>query len=319
MRLLLFSILSLPFLNVYAQFDPAGGEPGSKAVAAQSDLIVGWAPQMKVERGWLNIADTSLGKASFGTVEDAEGAADGQFVSLGDGGFAEIQLASPLRDQMGYEFAVFENGFKYPGGYYLELALVSVSSDGIHFISFPAISLSDTLQQVDNGGTLSPQHLNQLAGKHPIQWGTPFDLADLPNHEWLNPDSIRFIRITDVVGSVDRAYGTPDSRGRLINDPWPTPFPSCGFDLDAVAFLREGYTGIQYLTSRFQIPNPVRCHQSINLPSADVVQAEWILADGRHWSNSIDNHQLETPVLPGMYLLILKTSTSTFSQKICVY
>ena len=44
--------------------------------------------------------------------------------------------------------------------------------------------------------------------------------------------------MVDVVGSIDPMYGTRDSLGNLINDPWPTPFATGGFDLDAVAVLQ---------------------------------------------------------------------------------
>jgi hypothetical protein len=45
------------------------------------------------------------------------------------------------------------------------------------------------------------------------------------------------VRIIDVVGSIDPAFGTRDSLGNLINEPFPTPFSSSGFDLDAVGVI----------------------------------------------------------------------------------
>jgi hypothetical protein len=62
-------------------------------------------------------------------------------------------------------------------------------------------------------------------------------LYELTDSAGLDINNILFIRITDVVGSVDPLTGSRDSGGRLINDPWPTPFESSGFDLDAVALL----------------------------------------------------------------------------------
>ena len=50
-------------------------------------------------------------------------------------------------------------------------------------------------------------------------------------------NQIRFVRITDVVGSINPLYGTLDSQGHLINDPWPTAGSGSGFDLDGVAAL----------------------------------------------------------------------------------
>jgi hypothetical protein len=34
-------------------------------------------------------------------------------------------------------------------------------------------------------------------------------------------------------------YARRDSRGHQINDPWPTPYSSCGFDLDAVGVIHQ--------------------------------------------------------------------------------
>jgi hypothetical protein len=34
-------------------------------------------------------------------------------------------------------------------------------------------------------------------------------------------------------------YASCDSQGHQINDPWPTPFPTGGFDLDAVGVIHQ--------------------------------------------------------------------------------
>jgi hypothetical protein len=41
------------------------------------------------------------------------------------------------------------------------------------------------------------------------------------------------------VGSINPTYGTTDSQGTFINDLFPTPFYSGGFDLDAVGVIHE--------------------------------------------------------------------------------
>jgi hypothetical protein len=43
----------------------------------------------------------------------------------------------------------------------------------------------------------------------------------------------------DVVGSITPAYATYDSQGNMVNDPWPTPYSSSGFDLDAVGVINQ--------------------------------------------------------------------------------
>jgi hypothetical protein len=55
----------------------------------------------------------------------------------------------------------------------------------------------------------------------------------------LDVTRITHVRIIDVVGAIDPAFGRLDSSGRIINDPWPTAFSSSGFDLDAVGVLHQ--------------------------------------------------------------------------------
>mgnify|MGYP001811130164 FL=1 len=68
------------------------------------------------------------------------------------------------------------------------------------------------------------------------------------SHEF-NPDSVSWIRVIDVVGSIDPKYASFDSEGNIINDPWPTPFPSSGFDLDAVGAINLRPLNVDELNS----------------------------------------------------------------------
>lgn len=77
-----------------------------------------------------------------------------------------------------------------------------------------------------------------LAGKYIAGYGTPFDLSELAGvSPYLNVNDVTEVRITDVVGSIDPLYGTRDSLGNLINDPFPTPFTSSGFDLNGIGVI----------------------------------------------------------------------------------
>ena len=219
-------------LAAQGPFDPPAGMAGSSAINKDSSLISGWAQNIEIWRGYQDIARPGLGKVSHGDTADALGPADGMAVSFGDSGYVLISLPEALYDQAGPEFAVFENSFS---DQYLELARVAVSADGQHFFNFPAVSLTDTQNQVGSFGSIDARQIQNLAGKYRKDYGTPFDLADI--REPALPDSIFYLRITDVVGSIDANFGTRDSRGKLINDPYPTAFASGGFDLDAVAFL----------------------------------------------------------------------------------
>ena len=55
----------------------------------------------------------------------------------------------------------------------------------------------------------------------------------------LNINAITHVRLVDVVGSNQNAFCSRDAGGRKVLDPWPTPFPSCGFDLDAVGVIHH--------------------------------------------------------------------------------
>ena len=226
----LFIVLLLSSGLVYGQYDPAGGELGSRSIHRSDASIESWADSAVYAPGYLQIDEKGQGRVS-GDPQYALGAADGGIVSLGDSGMITYYFAEPVLDREGFDFAVFENGFKSGEYYYLELAFVEVSIDGQTFHRFYNASNADTLNQIDFGGTAKPEWYHNLAGKHQAPYGTLFDLAEL------GLDSVRYIRIVDVIGTVDTAYASRDSLGNVINDPWPTPFASSGFDLDAVGIV----------------------------------------------------------------------------------
>lgn len=228
-----------------------GGTAGSDAVAHDDPAIVAWADGVaEFVRGLAKITDPSAGLATYGAAADALGpclSADPNdvydTVSLGDGGSITLTFAEPIRDGEGWDFAVFENAFLQSGARtgFFELAFVEVSSDGENFFRLPAVSLTPTATQVGGFAWIDPTDLHNLAGKHPQGWGTPFDLAELASHApLLDVQAVTHVRIIDVVGAIDPAHGSLDSLGNLINEPWPTPFSTGGFDLDAVAVRHLG-------------------------------------------------------------------------------
>ena len=221
-------------------FCGAVGTEGCNAIKADSSAFVAWATGVSVTRGPRNIANPSLGLASTGSESNAIGQATPNnvysVVSLGDGGSALATFARPIRNGEGPDFAVFENSF---GDIYLELAFVEVSSDGERFVRFPATCLTQNETQLGNAGATDPTNINNLAGKFRIGYGTPFDLEELRDSTGIDIDSIVYVRIVDVVGCIDPAYATRDQYGNIINDPWPTPFESSGFDLTGVGVIHE--------------------------------------------------------------------------------
>lgn len=254
----LFSIfIIISSLKAYSQFHTLPGTVGTNAVKNDSSIILGWASQCIVNRGLQQIDNPSLGYASIGTEASAVGFADGvDVLSLGDGGSAIITFSHPIKDGAGYDFVVFENSFL---DNYMELAFVEISSDGTNYFRFPAISNTDTLSQLGNGGIADASKINNLAGKYRAPFGTPFDISDINDHILLDKTQITHIRIIDVIGSIQPNLGNRDSEGKIINDPFPTPFPSSGFDVDAVAVLHfaDGYSNQEFLSTELKLfPNP---------------------------------------------------------------
>lgn len=288
-------------------FAPAAGQPGSTAIAADSSVIRAWAQSGKVFRGWLDRGQKSLGRATFGDSSAISGSADGNVVSLGDSGYAEIYCTPPLQNEAGADFAVFENSFSDT---YLELAFVEVSSNGHDFVRFPAVSLTDSTMQVSTFGSSRAEDIHLLAGKYRGLFGVPFDLDSLPHNANLNPDSITVIRLVDVTGAVGKSYTTRDALGNPVNDPYPTAFAAGGFDLDAVAFLHPQKVGLAApgIASAKVFPTPtqgfLQCSKAlyhlkiidlkgkIVLRQAEVVRSLAVhhLPKGHYWLHALDRN-----------------------------
>lgn len=254
-------------------FCGAADTPGSNAISRDSSAIVAWATGVSVVRGPQKIDDPESPLASYGPDESIVlGKASNlttAAVSLGDGGSATLTFDRPIRNGIGPDFAVFENGMKnmQTGGYFLELGFVEVSSDGEHFVRFPATSLTpDTAQQGPFADT-DPTMLNNLAGKYTVGFGTPFDLDELRDSAGIDLQAITHVRIVDVVGCIDSAYATYDAFGHRVNDPWPTDFNSSGFDLTGVAVLHQQGESIHAAEQTRVIvrvyPNPVTDHINV--------------------------------------------------------
>jgi hypothetical protein len=242
--LFFISIITWHFIDhAQAQYAPQVGFVGCTAIYKDSSIIVAWADSCSISRGWQNIQDTSLGFASAGTQIEAIAKADGQTCSLGDKGYAVYYFGNPICNKPGADFAIFENAFRSLSNdslAFLELATVAVSSDGTEYLYFPAVSNTSTAQQVGGfAAQVNARHIYNLAGKYIADYGTPFDLSDLPPSILVDLQNIRFIKITDVCGSIVPSDATLDQNQNYINDPFPTPFASGGFDLDALAIIHQ--------------------------------------------------------------------------------
>ncbi len=243
MRLCLILIFGLGSCLCLGQFSPRHDVAGSNAIRADSSIIIGWANTCLTERGPQDLTNLSLGLATAGSDTSIQ-AGQGGMVSLGDKGQAVLSFTPAIIDGPGPDFAVFENGFSSPWGDYLELAFVEVSNNGTTWYRFPATSLTPTRQQIGAFGTINDVSLiNNLAGKFVGNYGVPFDLAELIQiYPSAGLSNIQYIRIVDVGGSILSGLGSQDQAGRMINDPFPTPFASSGFDLTGIGVINRATT-----------------------------------------------------------------------------
>ncbi|HHH55122.1 MAG TPA: T9SS type A sorting domain-containing protein, partial [Bacteroidetes bacterium] len=102
-----------------------------------------------------------------------------------------------------------------------------------------------------------------------INYGTPFDLDSLEDNDFLDKNNVKLIKIVDVIGSLDNNYATFDSKGNKVNDPFPTPFNTGGFDLDAVGIIHQkniDNTTNLYSTNAILYPNPASDFLMIDAP-----------------------------------------------------
>ena len=224
-----------PVLGV-TQFAPAAGNAGTTAIHMDSSIFVNWAVSCSIAVGQEDISNPQSVLASAGDNTMAIGAPGNGIVSLGDGGYAILTFERSIKNGPGWDFAVFENSFSNT---FLELGLVEVSSDGLNYFQFESTSFTQDTLQIDAFGSINPEMVNNLAGKYRATFGTPFDLEELAFEQGLDVNNITHIKIIDVIGSIDPAIGTYDQFGNIINDPFPTPFPSSGFDLDAIGVIHE--------------------------------------------------------------------------------
>lgn len=216
-------------------------------------LFAGWAsdvmdysPAPDVATQWSDPAK-ALGPVTGNSMD---------IVSLGDLTRAQIdagsppgqitlRMSTPIANEEGPDFAVFENGIVLWGTdtVFGELGHVEVSSDGTNFARFPSVSL--TTNPVGPYAGFDARNVFNLAGKHAnaygASWGTPFDLDDLASHPTvsnglLDLADIRYVRVVDIPGSGD--FFDSLSPSNRIYDAWHT-FGSGGLDLEAVGVINS--------------------------------------------------------------------------------
>ncbi len=273
-------------VNGFVGADRRHADPLQDADAMINPIFRGWATGFRNyapgDHDWIGPGVWNDPNKALGPVTGA----NFDIVSLGDLDQTEIAAGAPpgeitlvfgdpddaddpahIRDVAGYDFVVFENGFissfqtsggSIEGEMLSELGYVEVSSDGVNFARFPAVSL--TAAPVGPYGTIDVTDVYNLAGKHPNAYGvctgTPFDLQDIgltpPVADGLvDIDNISFVRIVDIPGSgdfTDQAveHIDPGSRAQWdyyqgnhsMYDAWVTS-GSGGLDVEAVGVLNS--------------------------------------------------------------------------------
>lgn len=299
-------------------FAPNPSEIGSTAIHKDSSVIVSWASGLQVTRGYKNLADPSAGFASFGTEINGIGQAEGDgmsVVSLGDGGVAIATFNRAIQDLPGPDFAIFENGFQDD---YMEFAHVEVSSDGVNFYRFPSTSETPLSPQLSNASLSDCRYINNLAGKYRQGYGTPFDLNEMVGTIGLDLEYVTHVKLIDVVGSVDPVYGTTDSYGTLINDPYPTAYESGGFDLDGVGVIHEAPADIyESLMTKRIFPIPANENLTVELSEENKVfvfdlSGKLLLETEKAFVHTLDMKDLPKQTL----FLKIETEASVFTEKI---
>ena len=140
------------------------------------------------------------GKMVYAVEAGSAGEATTNAISLGDGGYAILTFEKPIINGDGFDFAVYENSFN---DYFLELAFVEVSSDGLNFVRFPATSLTPTDRQIAGDGTIDATNINNLAGKYRVGWGTPFDLEELRDSANIDINNISVTIFINIFGRIN--------------------------------------------------------------------------------------------------------------------
>jgi len=320
-KLVLLSLVLANGLNSFAQYAPPAGQEGTTAIHADSSVFIDWTISCDVHRGLMDISLPDSGFVSAGESSFATGIADKSIVSLGDGGTATLTFSKAITNGPGPDFAVFENAFLDD---YLELAFVEVSSNGVDFIRIPSVSLTQTDEQINPFGLLDATKLHNLAGKYRAMYGVPFDLDDINTVDEIDEFNVTHVRIISITGSIDEAYANYDSEGNIINDPWPTMFPSGGFDLDAVGVINNSSNSIQANKKQelFQVfPNPAERYLNLQFNTSENPMAYSILDICGEYlvqesltSNELSRIELES-IPAGLYFIRINFEDFQITQK----
>jgi hypothetical protein len=121
-----------------------------------------------------------------------------------------------------------------------------------------------------------------------------------------------------VIGSVNDSFGTRDSKGRIINDPWPTPFASSGFDLDAVAVVNGSLLNTQEieLAGVKVYPSLARVNEPIHISGQEDMSIEVFNQRGQ---TILKTNETEIKLdASGLYIFQVTLRDRVFTQKVVI-
>jgi hypothetical protein len=130
------------------------------------------------------------------------------------------------------------------------------------------------------------------------------------------------------LGSLDNNFAKRDSRGVKINDPWPTPFGSSGFDLDAVGVIHQyGNLGMSDTKKEttFQFKNPINANQNLIIRFDENIQNGILRICNINGSVVLEKHiiknNMESSIRfdnQGMYFISLETGDGIITKALIV-
>lgn len=244
----------------------------------------------------LGLPDTTGGR-------DAAATDPKQIVSLGLGGEIVLDFGERIvLDRPGADLVIFENPFLYRLGgnerLYAEPAEVSVSRDGVEWISFPfdSLSFAGAAGVTPVNGTADPFDPE-------VSGGDILDLAEI------GVDSIRYVRLVDVTQIIR------DDRDHPLWD-----ITLNGFDLDAVIAYHtvrtDGFLSVDESGERPRLIE--RTYRNGDLLEVDLsvrsvpedVSVEVFRIDGRRVASiTAESGSRVTIPLPGSVRFILRASS----------
>jgi hypothetical protein len=183
--------------------------------------------------------------------------------------------------------------------------------------------MTDTINQTGGFDATNPRLINNLAGKYVASYGTPFDLQELEGTTGLDVSRITHVKIIDVVGAFSPSWASRDALNNKINDPWPTPYPQGGFDLDAVGVIHQSdIVGFTELASglSFQVyPNPLQAGTELRVNSSTaVLSLELTDVSGARLKKTNEPSINTSDLSAGVYLLKIETGSGFYFRKIMI-